>query len=82
MSNYSCILGSHPDTVSVATDEELQDWVIYVPERTCRAEMDWDAMEEEIYGYRLWRCSCGELFMHFRGRVPQFCPECGAKVVE
>ena len=51
-------------------------------ERTCRAEMDWDAMEDEISGYRIWRCSCGELFLYFRGRKPSYCPECGAKVVE
>lgn len=50
------------------------------PERTCHIELDWDAMEDQISGYRIWRCSCGESFLFFRGRKPSFCPECGAKV--
>ena len=51
-------------------------------ERTCRAEIDYDAMEDGISGYRIWRCSCGEPFLHFRGRVPSYCSECGKKVTE
>ena len=62
--------------------ERLADLIEPEPERTCRAEIDYDAMEDGIPGYRIWRCSCGEPFLHFRGRVPSYCSECGKKVVE
>ncbi len=77
MSNYSCILGSHPDKVSVATDEELQDWVTYVPERTCHVEGSYyDELMDESYT----DLSCGH---HLRGdeREFDFCSKCGARVL-
>lgn len=51
-------------------------------ERTCRAEQDYDAMEDGIPDCRIWRCSCGEAFPYWRGCFPEYCPNCGAKVVE
>lgn len=52
------------------------------PERTCNAEMDWNAMDDGVLDCRIWRCSCGEKFPYWRGGEPGFCPECGAKVVD
>lgn len=78
MSNHSCILGSHPDTVSVATDEELQDWVTYVPERTCRIEV-----RDSAWGGFTRHCgNCGaDLDCDTRNRQ-NYCPNCGARVTE
>lgn len=56
--------------------------VQFLPERTCRAEQDYDAMEDGVPDCRIWRCSCGEAFPYWRGGRPSFCAECGAKVVE
>lgn len=54
----------------------------YVPERMCKAERDYDAMDNGIPDCRIWKCSCGESFPFWRGLNPCFCPNCGAKVVE
>lgn len=62
--------------------KRLADLIEPEPERTCHAEMDWDAMEDGVPCCRIWRCSCGETFPYYRGRNPSFCPECGDKVVE
>lgn len=51
-------------------------------DRTCKAELDYDAMEDGVPDCRIWRCSCGEAFPYWRGCNPIFCPNCGAKVVE
>ena len=51
-------------------------------ERTCKAEQDYDAMDDGIPDCRIWKCSCGESFPFWRGLNPCFCPNCGAKVVE
>lgn len=50
-------------------------------ERTCKAEQDYDAMDDGIPDCRIWKCSCGESFPFWRGLNPCFCPNCGAKVI-
>lgn len=85
--NCYCIVSSgHPKTVSVATDEELQDWIIYKPERVGRNLRDDDNQSE---------CSeCGTLvvdmayFDKLGGSMvmvrnyPDYCPKCGARLEE
>lgn len=51
-------------------------------ERTCKAEQDYDAMDDGIPDCRIWKCSCGESFPFWRGLNPCFCPNCGAKVID
>lgn len=51
-------------------------------DRTCRAEQDYDMMEDGITDCSIWRCSCGYAFPFWRGYKPPFCPQCGAKVVQ
>lgn len=60
--------------------DRLADLIEPEPERTCKAEQDYDAMEDGIPDCRIWRCSCGEAFPYWRGGKPIFCPNCGAKV--
>ena len=60
----------------------LADLIEPEPERTCRAEQDYEAMEDGIPDCRIWRCECGEEFPFWRGGKPIYCPACGAKVVE
>lgn len=50
-------------------------------ERTCKAEQDYDAMDNGIPDCRIWKCSCGESFPFWRELNPCFCPNCGAKVI-
>lgn len=52
---------------------------LVVKERTCTVEQDYDADDEDC---RIWQCfSCDSKFPLFRGCIPRFCPNCGAKVV-
>ena len=60
--------------------ERLADLIEPAPERTCRAEQDYEAMEDGIPDCRIWRCECGEKFPFWRGLEPNFCPNCGARV--
>lgn len=68
--------------VETAIMDELLRLNGYVPERTCEAEQDYDAMEDGVPDCRIWRCSCGEAFPYWRGGRPSFCTECGAKLVK
>ena len=59
----------YPERISVGS---LENPRVYVPERTCRIDFD-----EEV---GCWRCSeCG---WELAPNEEQFCPMCGAKVVE
>ena len=60
----------------------LADLIEPEPERTCRAEQDYEAMDDGIPDCRIWRCECGEKFPFWRGLEPIYCPLCGAKVIE
>lgn len=60
--------------------DRLADLIEPEPERTCRAEQDYEAMEDGIPDCRIWRCECGEEFPFWRGGKPIYCPACGAKV--
>lgn len=60
--------------------DRLADLIEPEPERTCRAEQDYEAMEDGIPDCRIWRCECGEKFPFWRGLEPNFCPNCGARV--
>lgn len=60
----------------------LADLVEPAPDRTCRAEQDYEAMDDGIPDCRIWRCECGEKFPFWRGLKPIYCPLCGAKVIE
>ena len=60
----------------------LADLIEPAPERTCRAEQDYEAMDDGITDCRIWRCECGEKFPFWRGLKPIYCPLCGAKVIE
>lgn len=60
----------------------LADLVEPAPERTCRAEQDYEAMDDGIPDCRIWKCECGEKFPFWRGLKPIYCPACGAKVIE
>lgn len=62
--------------------DRIADLIEPEPERTCKAEQDYDAMDDGIPDCRIWRCSCGNNFPYWRGGKPIFCPNCGAKVVE
>lgn len=62
--------------------ERLADLVEPVAERTCRAEQDYEAMDDGIPDCRIWRCECGEKFPFWRGLKPIYCPLCGAKVIK
>lgn len=68
--------GAEPNALCVTLADLLGS------ERTCRAEQDYDAMEDGIPDCRIWRCSCGEAFPYWRGCFPGYCPECGSKVVK
>ena len=72
-----CIDGYDPVGVM-----ELADLIEPAPERMCRAEQDYEAMEDGIPDCRIWRCECGEEFPFWRGEKPIYCPACGAKVVD
>lgn len=78
-------IGSVTVAVSVEPTEEF-DTVAralgYVKERACRAEQDYEAMDDGIPDCRIWRCECGEKLPFWRGLKPIYCPLCGAKVVE
>lgn len=69
------------DDIEKAFIEDLLDLNGYIKERTCRAEQDYDAMEDGIPDCRIWRCSCGEAFPYWRGCFPEYCPNCGSKVI-
>lgn len=62
------------------TIAKLSDRLMPAPERTCHLEGTyWDD------GQCTWGCqcsSCGERFEHTRGLTWNYCPHCGAKVVE
>lgn len=60
----------------------LADLIEPDPERTRRAEQDYEAMEDGIPDCRIWRCECGEKFPVWLGWKPIYCPACGAKVVD
>lgn len=72
-----CIDGYDPVGVM-----HLADLVEPAPERTCRAEQDYEAMDDGIPDCRIWRCERGEKFPFWRGLKPIYCPLCGAKVIE
>lgn len=61
--------------------QRLADLIEPDPERTRRAEQDYEAMEDGIPDCRIWRCECGEEFPFWHGEKPIYCPACGAKVV-
>ena len=69
------------DKMEAELIDELLRMNGYVPERTCKAEQDYDAMDDGIPDCRIWKCSCGESFPFWRGLNPCFCPNCGAKVI-
>lgn len=62
--------------------QRLADLIEPEPERTCRAEQDYEAMDDGIPDCRIWRCERGEKFPFWRGLKPIYCPLCGAKVIE
>ena len=61
-------------------EEAIEAWNTRA-ERTCKAEQDYDTMDDGIPDCRIWKCSCGESFPFWRGLNPCFCPNCGAKVI-
>ena len=55
----------------------------YVPERTCRMEIDWDYDGDCPAYYRDYVCSeCKEDFIYYKNSRVSFCPNCGARVTE
>lgn len=74
--------GDDYDSFSEDAWNRLADLIEPEPERTCRAEQDYEAMEDGIPDCRIWRCECGEKFPSWRGGKPIYCPACGAKVVD
>ena len=79
-------LSLHLIELAVAKEEPINFDVYgyqarYVPERTCEfvetreVESDYDAWTER-------KCKCGEWIDVTRRFSPNYCPRCGAKVVE
>lgn len=68
-----------PDYIEVAHDVDCCDMRTYVPERTCQVLDGTVSMKVEdgktYFGKAL---SCGHLAF---GCIPNYCSECGAKVV-
>ena len=66
-----------PSVLNVRRGSELRR---YVPERTCHMPFD-----DREYRYRCSRCGClSETYRHADGKyyAPDYCPHCGARVVE
>lgn len=68
------------DSLISAWETQLAALIEPAPERTCRAEQDYEAMDDGIPDCRIWRCECGEKFPFWRGLKPIYCPCCGARV--
>ena len=61
----------------------LADLIEPEPERTCRMEIDWDYDGGCPAYYRDYVCSeCKEDFIYYKHSRINYCPNCGAKVVE
>lgn len=59
---------------------EMDD-VKFVPLRTCYAEADYiycEGMEDEIY----WNDKCSECHERMGEPIPNYCPHCGAIVID
>lgn len=72
-------------TITAEQIEEIKADVIKEleqPERTCKVEQDYDAMDDGVPDCRIWRCPCGEAFPYWRGCKPPFCTQCGANAVQ
>lgn len=84
MSHTSLVLqgwgGEWPTSIEVSHENDRPESRTYVPFRTCLMTFDDDEFR--------YRCSaCGglsETYRHPNGKyyVPEFCPCCGAKVVD
>ena len=59
--------------------------ITYVPERTCKMETDHDELEVIAYSHEdtwAYKCNaCGWSFRYDRGIKPNYCPNCGARVI-
>ena len=67
----------YPERIRVGSLDKAR---VYVPERTCRMPFD-----DREYRYRCSRCGClSETYRHADGKyyAPDYCPHCGARVVE
>ena len=73
---------NQPESVTCEC-EETGERVRYVPERTCQVESsflnDFTSMYECWYEFEL---SCGHLIKSGEKNPPNYCEECGAKVID
>ena len=66
-----------PERIRVGSLERPR---VYVPERTCRMEYNEEWSGDELYPTECYNCS--ECHYMTSDGMPNYCPNCGAKVVE
>lgn len=73
-----------PEHADMTHDEAVAAWNSRA-ERTCNMETDHDELEVIAYSHEdtwAYKCSvCGWSFRYDRGIKPNYCPNCGCKVV-
>ena len=71
------------EKVEAAIMDELLRLNGYVPERTCRMDLNFDYDGDCPAYYRDFVCSkCKDDFIYYKHSRINYCPHCGAKVVE
>lgn len=81
MTACGCNFGQDWQDIEICN--RLAELIEQEPERTCRMEINWDYDGDCPSYYRDYVCSeCKEDFIYYKNSSVNYCPNCGAKVVD